>query len=205
MRSIAVSAMDNNVYLLTHRSTGAQVLIDAADDATAIKELLVQSHQDVRKTTEPKLHWIVTTHSHWDHVRALAEVKATTGAPAACGRADAPDIDVEMDHLLDDGDVLRLPGFTLEVIHLVGHTPGSIALVYRNLGGPAHLFTGDSLFPGGVGKTNSADDFATLMDHVEAKIFEKFDDETVIHPGHGASTALQHERAHLGEWRARGW
>lgn len=205
VRWISVSEMDNNVYLLTHRSTGSQVLIDAADDVTAIEAMVEEAGADVGKQSRAHLEWIVTTHQHWDHVRALPELAATTGASTACGRDDAGGIDVEMDRLLDDGDVLRVPGFTLEIIHLRGHTPGSIALVYRNLGGSAHIFTGDSLFPGGVGKTNSQEDFESLINDVETRLFDRFEDTTIIHPGHGASTDLQHDRAHLGEWRARGW
>ena len=92
----------------------------------------------------------------------------------------------------------------LEVIHLRGHTPGSIALVYRGDDGP-HLFTGDSLFPGGPGKTWSADDFASLMDDLEERVFGTLPDETWVYPGHGDDTTLGRERPSLPEWRERGW
>ncbi|MET0448332.1 MAG: MBL fold metallo-hydrolase, partial [Aeromicrobium sp.] len=93
----------------------------------------------------------------------------------------------------------------LEVIELVGHTPGSIALAYDDPDGIVHLFTGDSLFPGGVGKTWSPEDFVTLVDEVETKIFDRFPDDTRIYPGHGHDTTLGAERPHLAEWRERGW
>ena len=73
----------------------------------------------------------------------------------------------------------------LDVVGLVGHTPGSIVLAYRGPEGPTHLFTGDSLFPGGPGKTWSPEDFDSLMDDLEAKVFNRFADDTVVHPGHG--------------------
>jgi len=92
----------------------------------------------------------------------------------------------------------------VEVIGLVGHTPGSITLAYRGAG-PTHLFTGDSLFPGGPGRTTNPRDFASLMEDLETKIFGRFDDDTVVHPGHGDDTTLGAERPHLAEWRARGW
>ena len=83
----------------------------------------------------------------------------------------------------------------LEVIHLVGHTPGSIALLYRDPAGFPHLFTGDSLFPGGVGNTRgNAGDFTSLIDDVETKLFDRLPDETWFYPGHGNDTTLGAER-----------
>jgi glyoxylase-like metal-dependent hydrolase (beta-lactamase superfamily II) len=93
----------------------------------------------------------------------------------------------------------------LEVIHLRGHTPGSIALAHRPADGPPHLFTGDSLFPGGVGKTWSEQDFTTLLDEVTTKVFDRLPDETWFYPGHGDDSDLGRERPHLAEWRERGW
>ena len=94
----------------------------------------------------------------------------------------------------------------LEVIHLVGHTPGSIALLYRDPDGTAHLFTGDSLFPGGVGNTErTPDGFTSLINDVERKLFDRLPDDTWFYPGHGKDSTLGAERPHLAEWRARGW
>ena len=94
----------------------------------------------------------------------------------------------------------------LEVIHLRGHTPGSVALLYRDPEGFGHLFTGDSLFPGGVGNTQGdAARFASLIDDVEQRIFDVLPDETWFYPGHGSDSTLGAERSHLGEWRERGW
>jgi glyoxylase-like metal-dependent hydrolase (beta-lactamase superfamily II) len=95
---------------------------------------------------------------------------------------------------------------TLEVIHIVGHTPGSITLAYRDPAGTAHLFTGDSLFPGGVGNTRGdKKNFASLIDDVEHKLFGRFGDDTWFYPGHGKDSTLGAERPHLAEWRSRGW
>lgn len=94
---------------------------------------------------------------------------------------------------------------TLEVIHLRGHTPGSIALLYRDPNGHPHLFTGDSLFPGGVGKTGSPSDFTSLLDDVETRIFGELPDETWFYPGHGDDSTLGEQRGQLAEWRERGW
>lgn len=204
IRSIPVSEMDNNVYLITAKATGAQVLIDAADDAAGILRLLADGAADAG--VPAKLALVVTTHSHWDHVRALADIVRATGARTAAGREDIGDIPVPTDVPLSDGDVGDFEGFSLEAIALRGHTPGSIALAYRDPGGPAHLFTGDSLFPGGLGNTGGdAARFESLYNDVVERIFDRFGDDTVVHPGHGKSTTLGAERPSLPEWRSRGW
>ncbi|MHA7273977.1 MBL fold metallo-hydrolase [Arthrobacter sp. TMT4-20] len=204
IRSISVSEMDNNVYLLTSKATGAQVLIDAADDAPAIMALLAEGAADT--TAEPKLALIVTTHSHWDHVRALADVVGQTGARTAAGTEDVTDIAVPADVRLEHGDIATFEGFDLETIKLRGHTPGSVALLYRDPHGPAHLFTGDSLFPGGIGNTQGdAARFESLLNDVSERIFDYLPDDTVVHPGHGKGTTVGAERPQLEEWRARGW
>ena len=204
IRSIAVSEMSNNVFVLTSKSGGAQVLIDAADDSPAILSLLEEAKAD---TDAPAaLAMIVTTHSHWDHVRALAEVTAVTGAPTAAGADDVADIAVPTDIPLHHGDVKTFGDFDLEVIHLRGHTPGSVALLYRDPSGPAHLFTGDSLFPGGIGNTgDDPERFTSLYNDVVTRLFDYLPDDTVVHPGHGDGTTLGTERASLPEWRRRGW
>jgi glyoxylase-like metal-dependent hydrolase (beta-lactamase superfamily II) len=94
---------------------------------------------------------------------------------------------------------------SLEVITLVGHTPGSVALLHEDPDGTPHLWTGDSLFPGGVGRTWSPQDFVTLIDDVERKVFDRLPDTTWVYPGHGGDTTLGAERASLPEWRDRGW
>jgi glyoxylase-like metal-dependent hydrolase (beta-lactamase superfamily II) len=204
IRSISVSEMDNNVYVLTSRSSGAQVLIDAADDAPAILGLLADAQEDT--DAEARVALIVTTHSHWDHVRALAEVRDTVKARTAAGADDVAEIAVPTDVPLRQGDVGSFEGFELEAIHLRGHTPGSVALLYQDPHGPAHLFTGDSLFPGGVGNTQGDPErFASLYGDVVARIFDRLPDDTVVHPGHGRGTTLGAERGSLDEWKQRGW
>lgn len=196
---LSVSAMNNNVYLLTSVATGEQLLIDAADDAPAILGLVGHAGLDT----------IVTTHQHWDHHRALAEVAAATGATLAAGEADADALPVIPELRLSHGDQVRFGDITLDVVHLRGHTPGSVALAYddrASSGGRVHLFTGDSLFPGGVGNTQKDPGrFAQLIDDVEHRVFDAYDDDTWVYPGHGSDTTLGAERPHLQEWRERGW
>src|SRR5690606_13605154 len=131
-------------------ATGAQVLIDAADDAPAIGRMLGESSADSDAPT--RLELVVTTHRHPDHVRALVAIAASTGAPLAAGVDDADAIEeatgIRLDRRLEHGDTVTIEDLELGVIHLRGHTPGSVALVLRDPDGPTHLFTGDSLFPG---------------------------------------------------------
>jgi glyoxylase-like metal-dependent hydrolase (beta-lactamase superfamily II) len=204
IRRVSVSEMDNNVYLLTAKASGAQVLIDAADDLPAIQQLLQDAAGDTAVT--PKLELIATTHQHWDHVRALPALVEATGARTAAGKDDADALPVAVDVLLDHGDVGHFDGFDLTAVHLRGHTPGSVALVYQDPEGATHIFSGDSLFPGGVGNTQKDPErFNQLITDVSKRLFDAYPDSAVVHPGHGKPTTLGAERPHLEEWRARGW
>lgn len=192
---LSVGPMDNNAYLLRCRSTGEQVLIDAANEAPRLLELAGSAG----------LSAVVTTHHHMDHWVALEEVAAATGARSLVHVDDADGLPIPSE-TLRDGDTVRVGDCVLEVIHLVGHTPGSIALLYRDPAGFPHLFTGDSLFPGGVGNTHQDPEaFASLIDDVEQKLFGRLPDETWVYPGHGNDTTLGAERPELPAWRARGW
>ncbi|WP_448317779.1 MBL fold metallo-hydrolase [Streptomyces sp. CO7] len=193
---IAVGPMDNNAYLLRCRATDEQLLIDAANDA----------HTLLGSIGDDSITSVVTTHRHPDHWQALAEVVAATGARTYAGREDAEGIPVPTDVLLDDGDPISVGHVRLTARHLVGHTPGSVALVYDDPHGHPHVFTGDCLFPGGLGNTRKDPEaFAALFRDVTTKLFDVLPDETWVYPGHGADTSLGAERPHLQEWRARGW
>lgn len=198
LRTASVSEQDNIAYLLTSAATGAQVLVDAADDADALLALVRDGSADGR------LDLVVTTHQHWDHHRALAAVVEATGARSAAGADDADALPVAPDQRLEHGDKLVVGDLVLDVVHLRGHTPGSVALAWTDGAGTTHLFTGDSLFPGGPGRTTSVEDFNSLMDDLEARVFT-MPDKTRVYPGHGAATTLGAERPHLREWKDRGW
>lgn len=190
-----VGPMDNVAYAVRCRSTGRRLLVDAAAEPETLLAL-VDGELDV----------VVTTHRHHDHVGALAAVVEATGARTAAGDADADDLPLPVQDRLEHGDVVRVGDVVLEVIHLRGHTPGSVALLLRDEEGPDHVWTGDSLFPGGVGNTRGdAADFTSLLDDVTARLFDVLADDTVVHPGHGAPTTIGAERPSLPQWRERGW
>lgn len=191
---LSVGPMDNNAYLLRCKATGSTLMIDAANDADELLQLCGGT-----------LDAVLTTHQHADHWQALEDVVSATGAQTYAGRHDAEGIPVPTQVLVDDGDTVQFGEITLEAIHLVGHTPGSIALLYQDPAGHPHIFTGDCLFPGGPGRTTNPTEFASLMGGLEEKVFGRLPDETAVYPGHGADTTLGKERSSIPEWRARGW
>ena len=193
---LAVGQMDNNAYLLVDRSTGEGLLIDAANEADRLIELV----------GDTPLATVVTTHRHWDHWQALPEVVEQTGARTVAHELDAPELPVPVTETVGHGDTVTVGSSGLTVVHLRGHTPGSIALAYTDpADGVVHLFTGDSLFPGGPGRTTNPTDFGSLMDDLEARVFGVFPDSTWVYPGHGKDTTLGTERPSIPEWRERGW
>ena len=194
---LAVGLLSNNVYLLRCTASGEGLLIDAADEAPRIREMVTFEG--------PPISAILTTHRHPDHWQALATIADEAGAAIYAGDADADALPVAVDERLQHGDTITVGDLTLDVIALRGHTPGSVAVLYRDPAGAPQLFTGDSLFPGGVGKTTTPADFQSLIDDVEQRIFDILPDETWVYPGHGDDTTLGVERPHLGEWRVRGW
>ncbi len=195
--------MSNNCYLLHCSDTDEVVLIDAAAEPERLLELV----------GDRSLTSVVTTHQHWDHHRGLAAVKAAH--PDAVVVAGAPDADaieeqtgVPVERRVGEGDTVAVGTCELHVVPLAGHTPGSIALLVDDdrVSPTPHLFTGDSLFPGGVGATfGDADAFAQLLGEVETKIFDRLPDATWFYPGHGNDGRLGDERPHLADWRERGW
>jgi glyoxylase-like metal-dependent hydrolase (beta-lactamase superfamily II) len=194
---VSVGQMDNNAYLVSCSATGETLLIDAANDPEILLELI--------ERFAPKLSLIVTSHQHWDHVQALEEVAKVTGAPTAAHQLDAEPLPVKPDRILANGDTVKIGELSFDVIHLQGHTPGSVALALDGADDATHLFTGDCLFPGGVGKTWQEGDFETLLGDVTKRVFDVYGDSTVVYPGHGDDTTLGTERPHLGEWKERGW
>ncbi|MBA3622656.1 MAG: MBL fold metallo-hydrolase [Euzebyales bacterium] len=190
IRKLSVGAMDNNAYVLVDTDSDAALLIDAADEA----ERLLAEVDGLDLTA------IVTTHGHRDHWQALDRVADVTGAPVWLHPDDASMVPRTADRAAVDGEILRFGASSVRLIHTPGHTPGSTCLLL----GDSHLFTGDTLFPGGPGRVTSPENFTQIMDSLERRLFV-LDDATWVYPGHGDDTTLGAERAKLPEWRARGW
>jgi glyoxylase-like metal-dependent hydrolase (beta-lactamase superfamily II) len=192
---LAVGPYDNNAYLLRCTATGEQVLIDAASEPERLSALI----------GDGPLSRVVTTHRHQDHWGALTSVIDATHARLVAHPDDAEALPLPVTEPVEHGGTVQVGRSTLSVIHLRGHTPGSIALRYDD-GDTPHLFTGDSLFPGGPGNTwGDATLFTQLMDDLEERVFGTLTDDTWVYPGHGKDTTLGKERPHLPEWRERGW
>lgn len=192
---IAVGPLANNSYLLRCRESGAQLMIDAAAEPERLLALIGADNLD----------YVLTTHGHPDHWQALSAVKNGTDAWTAAPIADVGNIDSAIDQSLHHGDIVTFGECELEVITVGGHTPGCSLLLYRDPNGHEHLFSGDALFPGGLGKTNTASDFDTLFQAINLEVFDRLSDLTWVYPGHGNDTTLGAERPQLAEWFERKW
>ena len=194
IRKLAVEEFNNNVYVVGCARSGEAVIIDAA----ARPERLLEASEGFRITA------VVQTHGHWDHVRAWEALRDDHDLEVWGHPADGELFPRAVDRELTGGEVLTLGDVAVEVIHLPGHTEGSLLYLVHGDERP-HLFSGDTLFPGGHGKTTSDADHHRIMDGLEEKVFDRLPDETWVYPGHGDDTTLGTERPHLTEWRERGW
>ena len=192
---ISVGTLNNNSYLLRCVNTGSGVLIDAAAEPNRLLTLIGPDG----------LIGVLTTHGHRDHWDALAEVIAATQARTYAPAADVTAIGVPTDQALEQGSSVTFGDVTVKVLTTGGHTPGASMFFYDDPFGYGHLFSGDCLFPGGIGKTANPQDFATLFNAVKSQVFDVLPDTTWVYPGHGADTHVGMERGSLGEWETRGW
>lgn len=191
VHKVVVGPMDNNVYILRCKATGDAVLIDAANE----HELLLDLCRDlgVRKVLE--------THGHWDHIQAVPAVR-DAGFDVGI-TADDSEMLPAYDFVLDDESVVEVGRLRLHTIHTPGHTPGSMCF---SLEGTPLLFSGDTLFPGGPGATKfPGGDFDAIIRSIDDRLFSRFEERTLVLPGHGLDTTVGTERPHLQEWIDRGW
>lgn len=185
-----VGEWDNNVYVVVCPRTNASAIIDPCNDAPAIEAL-------VKGTNVTK---ILMTHGDRDHWLALDEVKQAHDVPLGIHPDDADMLPRRPDFFLHDGDEVAVGDVKLKVLHTPGHTAGGVCFLNGK-----HLIAGDTLFPGGPGKTGRRPgDFEQIVASLRDKLFT-LPDDTVVYPGHGSSTTIGAEKPHLPEWIDRGW
>jgi glyoxylase-like metal-dependent hydrolase (beta-lactamase superfamily II) len=185
-----VGSLENNIFIVSDAMTGEAYVIDAGYEPEAV----------ARAADGLRVKAILVTHGHRDHHENARVLKGLLGAPVAIGIDDAAQLSVEPDVLIVDQQTFAFGAHALRAIHTPGHTPGSTCFVYRE-----HLFTGDTLFPGGPGNTqNDPIRFERIIASIRERLFS-LPDETNVYPGHGRDTTIGRERPHLEEWIARGW
>ena len=178
IESMALGPFGTNAYVLRCLKTGDSVVVDAPGEVERILEGL--------EGTNPR--YILMTHDHLDHVGALSELKSILNVPVAAHARDTGNLPVSPEVLLKDGDVVGFGDIRLEVLHTPGHTPGSLCFLLDR-----YLLSGDTLFPGGPGKTSSPADLGQIIESITTKIFP-LPDDTKVYPGHGDSTVLGKEK-----------
>ena len=190
LEHVVVGPLDNNVFTIRCVQTGEGVLIDAADEDELLGQMCERS--GVRR--------VITTHGHFDHIGAVVALR-DKGIDIAVHREDASMLP-SYDSIIHDKDVIEVGELRFDLFHTPGHTPGSVSLHLRDT---PFLFTGDTLFPGGPGATHfPGGDFATIMTSIESRLMTMPPD-TIVLPGHGASTTIGNERPAIDAWAARGW
>ncbi len=178
IKKLQVGPYGNNCYIIISPTTKECAIIDAPPEPENVLQEL--------RGLEAK--GIFITHNHFDHLEGLQAIKGGTGAPVACHSDDAAKLPLPPDLLLSGGEAIAIGSFTLEAIHTPGHTPGSTC--FRT---GKHLFTGDTLFPKGPGRTSSPENFHQIVKSINERLFI-LPNDIVVYPGHGEDSVLGREK-----------
>jgi glyoxylase-like metal-dependent hydrolase (beta-lactamase superfamily II) len=190
VEQFVVGPLENNLYVLTTSSSEEALLIDATSD----EQNLLNEFARLKVTRA------VITHGHHDHIGGVGALRRR-GVKIFVGEQDARLLD-GYDATLVDNELIRLGLLSLRIFATPGHTPGSLCISPEGIN---VLFTGDTLFPGGPGATQfPGGDFPTIISSLR-RLFATFDVDTLVLPGHGASTTIGAEAGSLDDWIARGW
>jgi glyoxylase-like metal-dependent hydrolase (beta-lactamase superfamily II) len=185
-----IGPYENNIFVVSDPASDEAYVIDAGYEPRKVAEAV----QGLRVRS------ILVTHGHRDHHEHAEELRRLLGVPLGIGADDVAMLGIAPDFTIQDGQMLSFGAQALHAIHTPGHTPGSTCFQIDT-----HLFTGDTLFPGGPGNTQrDSQRFARIIDSIRERLFV-LGDQTVVYPGHGRDTTIGQERPHLDEWIARGW
>jgi hydroxyacylglutathione hydrolase len=201
VQRLTLGPLDTNCWVVADDIGGPAIIIDAADDADAILDAV----------GEREVSAIVLTHKHFDHIGAVRDLVARTGAPLLAHVADAKDLGDPVgtggamfgftetspapDRLLADGDTIESGTVRFTILHTPGHTPGGICLFAEDPSGDSpHLFAGDTIFAGSVGRTDFPGGDARALARSIATKLVSLPAETIVHPGHGPDTTIGRER-----------
>ncbi len=184
LRTRQVGPYSMNAYALVCPTSKQSVLIDPGDEPDKLEHML--------EGTTPVA--IVLTHTHFDHVGALAEMKKRLNVPLMLHAGPhAVGFEMTADRWLEDGDLIQVGEHSIRIYHTSGHTADQICFAPEN---DSRIIVGDTIFGGGPGKTWSAEDFQTTLRTLREVIL-RWSDETVCYPGHGASFRLGDHRAEI--------
>ena len=177
----------SNAYIVVCLKTRDSLLVDAPAEAGKIMDRL--------EDTNPK--YILLTHNHIDHVGALDELRSKLGVPLAAHALEAGNLSSPPEILLNNGDTISLGNLSLDVLHTPGHTPGSLCFKAGR-----YLLSGDTIFPGGPGRTRSPDALRQIIKSITERIFV-LPDDTPVYPGHGDATVLKKEKEEFAAFSSR--
>ena len=181
----------NNAYIIVDRKTKQSIFVDAPID----------SEQAIAKAKGTDVQMIIVTHRHGDHWANIDLVKKKLGAPVFCHEADRAPYKDKVFDVLGDGDEIPIGDTRVKIIHTPGHTPGSICLLVETATGPV-LMSGDTLFPGGPGRSDKAADLLEMVGSIEKKLLP-LDEATAVYPGHGDNTTIEIARLEHAVFTAR--